>query len=158
MIFYSFFTLSLVPPAAKEGKGDCEFPLCPPWILLLPLCNAGHYVPGGGYGKGLRSFVPSITGGRFYGTWLIWWRCSLAQTILLLRRGADAQLLLANIGERSSLAAYYSGFVLSRGRWGLLCGDVVFAGPLLDPLLAQLLCLTRGGWLRGCCQSLSNAG
>ena len=32
-----------------------------------------------------------------------------------------------------------SGFVLSRGRWGCECGDVVFAGPLLDPLLAQLL-------------------
>ena len=46
MIIYSFFPLSLVPPAAKEGKGDCEFPLCPPWILLLPLCNAGHCVPG----------------------------------------------------------------------------------------------------------------
>ena len=43
MIIYSFFPLSLVPPAAKEGKGDCEFPLCPPWILLLPLCNAGHF-------------------------------------------------------------------------------------------------------------------
>ena len=139
MIFYSFFPLSLVPPAAKEGKGDCEFPLCPPWILLLPLCNAGHCVPGGGYGIGLLSFMPFITGGRFYGTWLIWWRCSLAQTILLLLRGADAQVLLANIGERSFLAAYSSGFVLSRGRWGLLCGDVVFAGPLLDPLLAQLL-------------------
>ena len=25
------------PPAAKEGQGDCEFPLGPPWILLLPL-------------------------------------------------------------------------------------------------------------------------
>ena len=113
-IFYG--PLFLVPPAAKEGKGDCEFPLCPPWILLLPLCNAGHFVPGGGYGIGLRSFMPFITGGRFYGTWLIWWRCFLAQTILLLRRGADAQLLLANISERSFLAAYYSGFVLSRGR------------------------------------------
>ena len=66
MIFYSFFPLSLVPPAAKEGKGDCEFPLCPPWILLLPLCNAGHCVPGGGYGKGLRSIELSISGGRFY--------------------------------------------------------------------------------------------
>ena len=142
MIFYYFFPLSLVPP----------------WILLLPLCNAGHFVPRGGYGGGLRSFVPSITGGRFYGTWLIWWRCSLAQIILLLLRCADAQVLLANVGERSSLAAYSSGFVLSHGRWGLLCGDVVFAGPLLDPLLTQLLCLTRGGWLRGCCQSLSNAG
>ena len=50
MILYYFFPLFLVPPAAKEGKGDCEFPLCPPWILLLPLCNAGHFVPGGGYG------------------------------------------------------------------------------------------------------------
>ena len=48
-----FFPLSLVPPAAKEGKGDCEFPLCPPWILLLPLCNAGHCVPRGGYGGGI---------------------------------------------------------------------------------------------------------
>ena len=25
------------PPAAKEGQGDCDFPLGPPWILLLPL-------------------------------------------------------------------------------------------------------------------------
>ena len=70
--------LFLVPPAAKEGKGDCEFPLCPPWILLLPLCNAGHCVPGGGYGIGLLSLMPFITGGRFYGTWLIWLPCSLA--------------------------------------------------------------------------------
>ena len=115
-VWHLIALLFLVPPAAKEGKGDCEFPLCPPWILLLPLCNAGHYVPGGGYGYGLRSFMPFITGGRFYGTWLIWWRCSLAQTILLLLRGADAQLLLANIGERSSLAAYSSGFILPRGR------------------------------------------
>ena len=61
-----FLPLSLVPPAAKEGKGDCEFPLCPPWILLLPLCNAGHYVPGGGYGIGVRSIELSISGGRFY--------------------------------------------------------------------------------------------
>ena len=63
MIIYSFFPLTLVPPAAKEGKGDCEFPLCPPWILLLPLCNAGHSVPGGGYGGGLLSLVLSISGG-----------------------------------------------------------------------------------------------
>ena len=61
-----FFPLFLVPPAAKEGKGDCEFPLCPPWILLLPLCNAGHCVPGGGYGGGIRSIELSISGGRFY--------------------------------------------------------------------------------------------
>ena len=70
--------LFLVPPAAKEGKGDCEFPLCPPWILLLPLCNAGHFVPGGGYGNGLLSIELSISGGRFYDTWLIWLPCSLA--------------------------------------------------------------------------------
>ena len=55
-----------MPPAAKEGKGDCEFPQCPPWILLLPLCNAGHSVPGGGYGGGIRSIELSISGGRFY--------------------------------------------------------------------------------------------
>ena len=97
MIFYSFFPLSLVPPAAKEGKGDCEFPLCPPWILLLPICNAGHSVPGGGYGIGLLSFMPFITGRRCYATWLLWWRCSLAQTILLLLRGADAQVLLVSV-------------------------------------------------------------
>ena len=66
MIFYYFFPLFLVPPAAKEGKGDCEFPLCPPWILLLPLCNAGHCVPGGGYGRGVLSIELSISGGRFY--------------------------------------------------------------------------------------------
>ena len=28
------------PPAAKEGQGDCEFPLLPPWILFSPLCTA----------------------------------------------------------------------------------------------------------------------
>ena len=116
MIIFLIALLFLVPPAAKEGKGDCEFPLCPPWILLLPLCNAGHCVPGGGYGIGVRSIELSISGGRFYGTWLIWWRCSLAQTMLLFCWGADAQLLLANISERFFLAAYSSGFVLSRGR------------------------------------------
>ena len=26
-----------LPPAAKEGQGDCDFPLGPPWILLYPL-------------------------------------------------------------------------------------------------------------------------
>ena len=61
-----FFPLFLVPPAAKEGKGDCEFPLCHPWILLLPLCNAGHCVPRGGYGIGLRSIELSISGGQFF--------------------------------------------------------------------------------------------
>ncbi len=66
MIFYYFFPLSLVSPAAKEGKGDCEFPLCPPWILLLPLCNAGHCVPVGGYGRGVRSIELSISEGQFY--------------------------------------------------------------------------------------------
>ena len=59
--------------------------------------------------------------------------------MLLLCRGADAQLLLVNVCERSFLAAYSSGFVLSRGRWGLLRGDAVTAGSLLDPLLTQLL-------------------
>ena len=93
--------LFLVPPAAKEGKGDCEFPLCPPWILLLPLCNAGHFVPRGGYGNGLRSFMLSISGGRFYDTWLIWEHYSLAQTMLLLYWGADAQWLLLNADELS---------------------------------------------------------
>ena len=77
-VWHLIALLFLVPPAAKEGKGDCEFPLCPPWILLLPLCNAGHSVPGGGYGIGLRSIEPYITGGQFYGTWLIWLPCSLA--------------------------------------------------------------------------------
>ena len=69
----------------------------------------------------------------------IWERCSLAQTILLLWWGADARLVLVNVGERSLLADYSSRFVLSRGRWGLLRGDVVAANPVLDPLLAQLL-------------------
>ena len=64
--FLLFFPLFLVPPAAKKGKGDCEFPLCPPWILLLPLCNAGHCVPRGGYGGGLLSIELSISGGQFY--------------------------------------------------------------------------------------------
>ena len=73
-VWHLIALLFLVPPAAKEGKGDCEFPLCPPWILLLPLCNAGHYVPRGGYGERIRSFVPSIIGGLFYGLWLMWWR------------------------------------------------------------------------------------
>ena len=66
MIVFYFFPLFLVPPAAKEGKGDCEFPLCPPWILLLPLCNAGHCVPRGGYGMGVRSIELSISRGQFY--------------------------------------------------------------------------------------------
>ena len=89
MIFYYFFPLFLVPPAAKEGKGDCEFPLCPPWILLLPLCNAGHCVPRGGYGEGLLSIELSITGGRFYGKavdMVALFPCS-DHTVALLGRG-----------------------------------------------------------------------
>ena len=97
-VWHLIALLFLVPPAAKEGKGDCEFPLCPPWILLLPLCNAGHCVPRGGYGRGLLSIELSISGGRFYDTWLIWERCSLAQTMLLLWRGADARYLIVNVG------------------------------------------------------------
>ena len=76
--------------------------------------------------------------------------------MLSLWRGADAQLLLVNVCERSFLAVYSSGFVLSRGRWGCECGDVVLAGPLLDPLFTQMLCLTRSRLLRGCCQPLSD--
>ena len=85
-----------------------------------------------------RLSYPFLVGG-FTVRPLIWLPCSLAQTMLLFCWGADAQLLLVNIGERSFLAVYSSGFVLSRGRCGCECGDVVFAGPLLDPLLAQLL-------------------
>ena len=59
--------------------------------------------------------------------------------MLLLCRGADAQLLLLNVGERSFLAAYFHDFVLSRGRWGCERGDVVAANPVLDPLPMQLL-------------------
>ena len=76
--------------------------------------------------------------------------------MLSLWRGADAQLLLINVCERSFLAVYSSGFVLSRGRWGLLRGDVVAANSFLDPLLEQLLCLKRSRLLRGCCQRLSD--
>ena len=137
MIFYSFFPLSLVPPAAKEGKGDCEFPLCPPWILLLPLCNAGHFVPRGGYGIGLLSIELSIIGGRFYDTWLIWEHYSLAQTMLLLYWGADAQLLLANADERSFLAAHFHDFVLSHGNWRWELGDVVSARRSLTRCLCS---------------------
>ena len=65
-------------------------------------------------------------------------------------------MLLINVCERSFLAVYSSGFVLSRGRWGLLRGDVVAANSFLDPLLEQLLCLKRSRLLRGCCQRLSD--
>ena len=92
--FLLFFPLSLVPPAAKEGKGDCEFPLCPPWILLLPLCNAGHCVPRGGYGMGVLSIELSISGGLFYGT---------AVDMVALLPCLDHAIALAGCG-RSSVA------------------------------------------------------
>ena len=69
-VWHLIALLFLVPPAAKEGKGDCEFPLCPPWILLLPLCNAGHYVPRCGYGRGILSYLLSIIDGRFHDTFV----------------------------------------------------------------------------------------
>ena len=44
------------PPAAKEGQGDCDFPLGPPWILLLPLETPPlRYGVGGG--GALRSYA-----------------------------------------------------------------------------------------------------
>ena len=73
-----FFPLFLVPPAAKEGKGDCEFPLCPPWILLLPLCNAGHFVPRGGYGGGYFLLSHPFLVGSFTMRPLLWLPYSLA--------------------------------------------------------------------------------
>ena len=94
-----FFPLFLVPPAAKEGKGDCEYPLrtvrfapgvpvCnklptssrtqardlrrSPYALLgfsyYPFVTPGTACQGVGYGGGLLSLVPSIIGGRFYGS------------------------------------------------------------------------------------------
>ena len=65
-------------------------------------------------------------------------------------------MLLVNVCERSFLAVYSNSFVLSRGRWILLRGDVVAANSFLDPLFTQMLCLTRSRLLRGCCQRLSD--
>ena len=42
------------PPAAKEGQGDCDFPLGPPWILLYPLKRRRSARGGGGEGWPLR--------------------------------------------------------------------------------------------------------
>ena len=130
MIIYSFFPLSLVPPAAKEGKGDCEFPLCPPWILLLPLCNAGHCVPGGGYGIGLLSFMPFITGGRFYG---------MAVDMVALLPCLDHAIVL--LGRGRSLFDCERGltFLLN----GLLLRFRSFAWPLW--LWAQRRCVRESG-------------
>ena len=44
------------PPAAKEGQGDCEFPLLPPWILFSPLCTAAAPLGDGG-GGARRSYA-----------------------------------------------------------------------------------------------------
>ena len=44
------------PPAAKEGQGDCDFPLGPPWILLLPL-DTPPLRCGVGGGRALRSYA-----------------------------------------------------------------------------------------------------
>ena len=43
------------PPAAKEGQGDCDFPLGPPWILLYPL-KRRRSARGGG-GRATRSYA-----------------------------------------------------------------------------------------------------
>ena len=44
-----------LPPAAKEGEGDCEFPLLPPWILFSPLCTAA--APLGGWRRRSGAFL-----------------------------------------------------------------------------------------------------
>ena len=61
-----------LPPAAKEGQGDCEFPLGPPWILLLPL-ETPPLRGGVGGGGALRSYAALC---RF----CMWWMmlCVLA--------------------------------------------------------------------------------
>ena len=125
-----FFPLSLVPPAAKEGKGDCEFPLCPPWILLLPLCNAGHFVPGGGYGGGLLSIELSISGGRFYGT---------AVDMVALLPCLDHAIALAGCGRLSFDCERGLTFLLN----GLLPRFRSFAWPLW--LWAQRCCVREPG-------------
>ena len=104
-----FFPLFLVPPAAKEGKGDCEYPLrtvrfapgvpvCnklptssraqardlrrSPYALLgfsyYPFVTPGTACQWAVTAGGVRSLELSISGGRFYDTWLIWLPCSLA--------------------------------------------------------------------------------
>ena len=40
------------PPAAKEGQGDCEFPLLPPWILGYPFVPPPLRYGDGGGGAG----------------------------------------------------------------------------------------------------------
>ena len=130
MIFYSFFPLSLVPPAAKEGKGDCEFPLCPPWILLLPLCNAGHCVPRGGYGSGVRSIELSISGGRFYG---------VAFDMVALLPCLDHAIALAGRGRSLFDCERGLTFLLN----GLLPRFRFFAWPLW--LWAQRRCIREPG-------------
>ena len=125
-----FFPLSLVPPAAKEGKGDCEFPLCPPWILLLPLCNAGHCVPGGGYGIGLRSIELSISGGQFYG---------IAFDMVALLPCLDHAIALAGRGRSLFDCERGLTFLLN----GLLPRFCSFAWPLW--LWAQRCCVREPG-------------
>ena len=46
MIFYYFFPLSLVPPAAKEGKGDCEFPYALLGFSYYPFVTPGTLCQG----------------------------------------------------------------------------------------------------------------
>ena len=61
MIFYYFFPLSLVPPAAKEGKGDCEFPYALLGFSYYPFVTPGTACQGAvtamGYVRSCRSLL-----------------------------------------------------------------------------------------------------
>ena len=63
MIIYYFFPLSLVPPAAKEGKGDCEFPYALLGFSYYPFVTPGTLCQGAVTAGGVLSFELSISGG-----------------------------------------------------------------------------------------------
>ena len=108
-----------LPPAAKEGQGDCDFPLGPPWILLYPLKRRRS-------AEGLEAAERSV----------------LARRSALLQRGRFVALrsrCVEGFAARSCAAVGCgSSLVAASGGQGGIGGLRVPPTPSLDSLLTPL--------------------
>ena len=115
------------PPAAKEGQGDCDFPLGPPWILLYPLKRrrsaGGWRRQGGAFLRGALAL------GRFL--------CGVTARCLRGWGRADAACVgLGVLGRACGARGHWRWGAEVRWRWGALVLESAGGGAWGESALA----------------------